>query len=293
MDGTLGGRFNLSHLPELLKNNSSWMGIQAVAIIYTTSKLLSIEPNLALLIGPITAIGVYGINDVSDYGEDLINQPYRTSRQYGRYRSNFSLYALLYLVGVGVTVYTGNQTAILLVLLPALSLLLYSFAPVPTVKRLKRVFILNTALISLTWAGITFLPVILAPGVESSLLVVLLFWFWFLRVVVGVEICNIPDAEGDRQNEIATLPVKLGIQNTKYVVYAIDVISIFLIVLIEILTQPAVSPFLAIPAVGYSAVITHFAGHRFSSQTACFVIDSHVFLIAVSVFVYSIITGTI
>jgi len=291
MDGTHGGQFSISHLPELLKNNSAWMGMQAVAIVYTTSKFLSIQPNLALLIGPLTVIGVYGINDVSDYGEDLINQPYRTSRQYGRYRSNFAFYAFLYLAGVGLAVYSGHQAAILLVLLPALSLLLYSFAPVPTMKRLKRVFILNTALISLTWAGITYLPVTLAPGVESSLLVVLLFGFWFLRVVVGVEVCNIPDAKGDRQNEIATLPVKLGIQNTKYVVYAIDVISILLLVLIQMLTKPAVSPFIAAPAIGYSAVIAHFAGQRFSYQTACFVIDSHVFLIAASVFVYSIITG--
>lgn len=291
MDGTLGGRFSIPHPPELLKNDPSWMGMQAIAIVYTTSKFLSIEPNLALLIGPLTAIGVYGINNVSDYEEDFINQPYRTRQHYARYRSTIAFYALVYLAGVGLAVYSGNRDALILVLLPALSLLLYSLAPIPKIKRLKRVFILNTALISLTWAGLTYLPVTLASGAESSLLVVLLSGFWFLRVGNGIEICNIPDAEGDRQKEIATLPVKLGIQNTKYVVYAIDVSSIILLVLIQMLTQPSISPFLAVPAIVYSTGIAHFAGRRFSYHTAGFVFDGHVFLIAVSVFIFSVVTG--
>lgn len=291
MDGTLGGRISTLLSPGILKNNPFWMGMQAIAIVYTTSKFLSIKPNLALLIGPLTAIGVYGINQFSDYGEDLINQPYRTRQQYTHYRLTFVFYGLVYLAGVGLAVYSGKRDALLLVLLPALSLLLYSVAPLPKIKRLKRVFILNTALISLTWAGLTYLPVTLASGAEYSLLVVLLSVFWFLRVGNGVEVCNIPDAEGDRQNEIATLPITLGIQNTKYVVYAIDVISIILLVLIQIVTHPAISPFLAVPAIVYSTGIGHFAGRRFSYHTAGFVFDSHVFLIAVSVFVFSVLTG--
>jgi len=265
------------------------MGMQAIAIVYTTSKFLSIKPNLSLLIGPLIAIGVYGINDFSDYEEDLINQPYRTRQRYSQYRLTVVFYTLVYLVGVGLAVYSGKRDALLLVLLPVLSLLLYSIVPIPKLKRLKRLFILNTALISLTWAGLTYLPVTLASGAESSLLVVLLSVFWFLRVANGVEVCNIPDVEGDHQKEIATLPVKLGIQNTKYVVYAIDVISIIILVLIQVLTQPAISPFLAVLAIVYSTGIAHFAGRRFSYRTAGFVYDSHVFLIAVSVFVFSVV----
>lgn len=287
----LRNHISLQLLPEFLKNSPLLMGVSAFAKVYVTSIFLSLDPNLSWLIAPLVAVSVYGLNDLSDWDEDAVNQPYR-DRLVGSYRWIFWIFVIgLYIIALGLAVLSESLLAIALTGLPGLSSTVYtaSWLPFSNNPRIKETFLLNTILVAGTWAVVmTYLPLVLASTSVSAIASVSVASFWFLRSIVTIETCNIPDIVGDRHHGISTVPTKYGIRTTQCLLYAIDIISIGLTIIIGWVSTPTVPIVVVVPALVYSMICTYLLRRRRSQQAICVASDIHVPLMASLLFMVSL-----
>ncbi len=225
-----------------LKNGTLIVSIVAVAQIYFVSVFFSIPLNAAVVVGPLVAFGIYGINNLVDSEEDLLNKPWSVefSRRWNRFIGPVSV--VLHFTGVGIAFYYGGLVAGGITLVPLTAQLVYStpWLPFPEVKRLKQVLVLNSTVVAGAWAiGVTALPISLATEsvpVDAAAAVAVGV-FVFLRWIISVEVANAPDVRGDLAANVDSLPIEFGIDGTRWLMYGLEVLSalplLYLLVTVE------------------------------------------------------------
>jgi 4-hydroxybenzoate polyprenyltransferase len=184
---------------------------------------------MPLVVGLI-AFAIYTANTLTDLDEDAINRPDQASFV----RRNARLFAALsvfgYACALGIAWRFGGVLGVATALAPGIVAALYSCSPsrLP-LPRLKDVLGINTLAVALAWTVVLVgLPI--AFGLDASgRQLGFAFVFLLLRNALSVELFNVTDVEGDRASGVSTVPVRFGIERAKWVFYAIDLVSISLL----------------------------------------------------------------
>ncbi|WP_256299666.1 UbiA family prenyltransferase [Haloarchaeobius salinus] len=236
-------------------------GLVAATKVVVVSLLLSLPLTTAVLLAGLVTFSVYGSNKLVD-AEDEVNCPGRASFV-ARNREALLVGTLgAYVLALGLAALEGLDS-FLLTLVPAAAAVLYStpWLPVDGGTRLKDVLVVNTVLVAGSWAAyVAFIPVAYAdaPVTPAALTVCA---FFFLQTVVAGEVLNARDVAGDRAEGVSTMATVFGIRHTQFVLYALDVVTLALLVWAATTGVLSVPLALAlVPAVGYSLLVTALVG---------------------------------
>jgi 4-hydroxybenzoate polyprenyltransferase len=173
-----------------------------------------------------------------------------------------SFSAAAYLLALGLSL-RGGLDGLVVTLAPGIAAVLYSepCLPITDVDRLKDVAGLNTAIVAAAWAiPLTYLPVAIGGG-SAGVTAMVVGLFIFLRTFAGVEVMNVRDVVGDRAVGVGTLPVRFGVRPTRMVLYAIDAVTVTLLLVAASLNllSPVMAGVLA-AVIPYSVLITTLLG---------------------------------
>ncbi|MDZ7850744.1 MAG: UbiA family prenyltransferase [Halodesulfurarchaeum sp.] len=200
-----------------------------VAGVVTVMLLLGLPPSPAPLVIAFVTFAVY----VGDRISDTKREPEATSARsqfMNRYKTPLSIASAgAYGLAITVSVF-GGPLALAITLVPGLSWVLYASdflngTGLP-ISRLKRVLVLNSAIVGVAWAtAIVFLPIAFANA-EIGPIAVVLFAYFALDIFLGTEIPNFRDIEDDIANDVRSLPIVFGITRSRHIIYTINVLIV-------------------------------------------------------------------
>lgn len=240
--------------------------LAAVAMVETALAmyLLSIPPNPAPLVVALVTFSVYTYDRILDADTDELSNPDQAA--FVRKHSDvlYVLAAVSYAVALTAAVLWG-PLALGLTLLPGLFAVFYASDWLPNLggrfERLKQILVVNTAVVAFAWSvTLVFLPVAFA-GRMLSVTGALVFALFFLRTFVDAELPNVRDIESDRAVGVSTIPTVFGVRRTRHALYALDLLTLGLVLyaLAESLF-PVVAVAALVAAVCYSLCLTSRLG---------------------------------
>ena len=207
---------------------------------------------LMIMAGVMIAAGGYAVNDYFDVKIDAINRP--LTRIVGRLMDRHQA-ILVHQVLTGVGVLCGLSLAVwlrsftlgvLYVFVPGL-LWFYSAS-------YKRQFVIGNIIVAFN-AALSILMVGMANAIPLKAMygellqqtpVLRQLYAWILGYAVFAFLCtllreiikDVEDETGDREMECHTLPIKLGVNKTKYILYALIVLIIALLCIVNFMCLP-------------------------------------------------------
>ncbi|MDZ5810984.1 UbiA family prenyltransferase [Halorubrum sp. AD140] len=236
--------------------------IAAVEVAIATV-LLGLPLTPAPAVVALVAFAVYAVDHVADAGADAHSMPERAAIAH-RYADQLMIAAALaYGIAVALSI-VGGPLALGVTLLPGAFWVLYASNWLPNagrlasavasngrtdvlwrrIPRLKDVVVLNSAVVALAWAiAVTALPLAFAGAdggafadagtvADAGALadaeagrVAVVFAYFFLRSFVDVELPNVRDVDADAAVGVATLPLVLGVDRTRRVLYGVDLLT--------------------------------------------------------------------
>ncbi len=189
-----------------------FMAAVLTAILYLSFLLQATVSSALLLIATFClAFSVYNLNKVSDLKEDLINQPDRA--QFVKKYRDYIVFACLESVNIAVILaFFTNPAAILVILFPFYVGLFYSMGVrrvrIKNLKVLKNIMIAGAVTV-----GAALLP--LAVHVSIPFVVLLVAYWFFLKVFIDSVVLDVRDIEGDQKAGVRTIPASLGRNKTR------------------------------------------------------------------------------
>lgn len=203
-----------------LLKSSVLVSISGALRIYIASLLLITEINmLNCLAGGLIVYAVYTLDRALESTEDAINR----SELNG---ANKKLALLVCLITFAYGCYILNTSGLLLIaLMPLITGYLYSkglnFGKLNL--KLKGGLGVKNLVVGLTWG--TFIASIAGVELESSLPVLLVFFYYGSKLFINSAIYDFKDVKGDLMAGIRTLPVSLGENNTRKLLLVLHIIS--------------------------------------------------------------------
>ncbi|WP_297093207.1 UbiA family prenyltransferase [Thermococcus sp.] len=198
-----------------LVSTSLFLAASGVFKVYFSFLLYGIAPRWNLLVATFLLVfSVYGINKLTDIGEDEINNPERV--RYVKKIAKLLKYSVIISLVVAVILSAlTSPWAVLVVLFPIIAGVLYSVRLHPEYPRLKDITGVKNVIIAVTWAnGTAFLPYLVAGNVGLQK-VFMIYYFFFMKSMINTMLFDVRDIEGDRMNGIQTIPVKLGLEKSR------------------------------------------------------------------------------
>ncbi|VVB92441.1 Digeranylgeranylglyceryl phosphate synthase [uncultured archaeon] len=157
---------------------------------------------------------VYGLNKLTDFEEDIINNPER-EKTIKKISKIFEISLVLSFILSLVIGFSTNILTLPALLFPLLMGVVYSVRILPHVPRLKDVTGVKNLIIALSWSvSLTLLPVIGLSIIEPKP-IILVGYISFVKSFINSILFDVRDIEGDRINLIKTIPVLIGINKTK------------------------------------------------------------------------------
>nr|WP_240910784.1 UbiA family prenyltransferase [Thermococcus sp. MAR1] len=198
-----------------LISTSVFLAVSGVFKLCLSFLLYGVAPRWNLLAATFLLVfSVYGINKLTDIKEDEVNNPERVG--YVKRVAKALKYAVVLSLVLAVLLSAlTSPLAVLVVLFPIVAGALYSIRLFPGYPRLKDITGVKNLIIAVTWAnGTAFLPYLVASGVALQK-VALIYYFFFMKSLINTILFDVRDIEGDRINGIQTIPVKLGLENSR------------------------------------------------------------------------------
>ena len=175
-----------------------------------------------LLAGFLVTFAVYGLNKVTDKAEDSINKPELVTK-----RTDYYLFASVVsmIVGLGLG-FTGGIVAVIILVMPLILGIVYSIKICKSVPRLKEITGVKSLVVAISWA----LPGCFLPALFgfNILIAGCVFFFIFIKVFVGAILCDVLDVVGDASLGVKTIPVKMGVKNTKRLLVVLNTLLLLL-----------------------------------------------------------------
>ncbi|AHZ22277.1 UbiA family prenyltransferase [Haloferax mediterranei] len=272
-------------------HSSVFLGVATIGEIYVASSLAGISPNAALVVGFLITVGIYNFDKLADLDADEANYVGRTAFIAAHPRMYTAFSALAIIGALGLAIQRGGVYGLGLTLFPGVVAVFYSLPllPIPSADRLKDIFLVNTTVVALAWAVlVAFVPFAVAAAEPSYIAgaVVAAVWF-FLRSAISVEVHNVRDVEGDKENGVATLPTAVGVRRTQLILYAMELVSLGFVVGAAWLDYvPLWAPIALLPATVYSVWITYaLTGTNRSVERLCTLRDGEGVLMVLGVVV--------
>lgn len=178
------------------------------------SMLYGMKPNFVLLLSAFfTMFTIYSFNKLTDTNEDLINRPERIDFIIGK-EEKIKRMSVISLIIALIFGFYNSIFSLPVILFPFISGYLYSEKIFTNIPRLKDITGVKSIVVALAWAVL----VALLPIVDLKILdiqIVLLFYFIFIKLFVNTVLFDVRDLEGDKKSNTNTIPVVLGLSNTK------------------------------------------------------------------------------
>ena len=191
---------------------SIFIAIIAFLLPYFSFLLYEVRVNFNLLLASSLAIfAIYSLNKLTDIKEDSVNVPDRAgfiekNKRFVTWATIVSFIAALSLS------FLQNPLSIFVILFPFCMGIVYSIKILGF--RLKDITGIKNIVVALPWAVIgTFLP--LAISFCEFVVILLIFYFFFIKCFINTVIFDIRDIEGDGMSGVRTIPVVFGRQKTK------------------------------------------------------------------------------
>lgn len=168
------------------------------------------QVSTAIMIAAFLAtFSVYTLNKVTDQTEDAINRP-ETSKN-PKYYLAASITALFLSLGVGLT---AGPWIDLVLITPLIIGIFYSIKLTKKMPRLKEIVGVKSILVAFSWAFTgSILPALTSPVNQE--LIALFFIYIFINLLVNTILFDGLDLKGDKASGVKTIPLAIGIRNTK------------------------------------------------------------------------------
>lgn len=208
--------------------SSTYLAVIGMAEVLIVMYLLSLPMSPAPLVVGLITYAIYTNDRLVDIDSDAASNPDRTAFVVEYRVPLYVSAALAYGVAVALSAF-GGPIAFGITILPAAVWVLYAIDWVPTggfsFQRLKEILFVNSVLVAAAWAvTIVFLPVAYAnTGLTPT--VGIIFLYFLLATFVNTEIANVRDIASDQTAGVSTLPVVLGIERTRSVLYGITLLT--------------------------------------------------------------------
>lgn len=213
----------------LMAHSNLIISLGSTSLTYLTVSLLSLYSDFKIFIIPFfVSFFVYTFNRFTDIKEDNINIPERAN--FIKYWKNeFFVLSLISLLLALILSYINSFLTFIIILIPAFFVIIYSYK----FTRLKRKFLVKNIIVSLGWS---FIPIFVGAYLRYfSIELLIIAAYIFSRIFIGVIMFDIRDITGDKINKIDTIPIKLGIKNSKKIINIFNIFS-FLIFIVSIIT---------------------------------------------------------
>jgi 4-hydroxybenzoate polyprenyltransferase len=214
----------LSSLIFFLSISSVFIAIIGILLPYVTFLLYNINIDLNLLLSSyLLTFTVYSLDKLSNIKEDSVSLPDRAGF-IGEYKKILTFITVAsYIFALSIS-FLKNSLAVFIVLFPLFTGLVYSIKI--SNFRLKDILAIKNISIATSWAVVgTFLP--LVDSSKSSMQIVFIFYFIFIKCFINTIIFDIRDIEGDSINNVRTIPVHLGSKKTKVLILILNSTLIF------------------------------------------------------------------
>ena len=202
----------LDKFVSFLTISSIFIAIIAFLITYFSFLLYNINIDFRLLLAAFfLTLTIYNLNKLTDIKEDSINLPERAKFIQKNKNLIICIPILSYATAL-LLAFLQNPFSIFLILFPLCTGVLYSIKILNF--RLKDITGLKNIVIALSCAStFAFLP--LAVSLRNLAMIVLVFYFIFVKILGNSVLFDVRDIEGDRISGVRTIPVVFGRHKTK------------------------------------------------------------------------------
>ena len=244
--------------------SSAYLAFVAMVYVAIVMVLLDLPPNLAPVVGGLVTFAIYANDRLVDVDDDAVTNPRRTVFVRRHSDELYALAAVAYGIAVALSV-LGGPITLVVTLMPGIFWVAYAMDWMPEVwfhvRRLKQVFVVNSALVAFAWAASAILLPVGYTGATLTTATGFVFAYFFLRSFTNSEIPNVRDVDADRAIGVATLPVVLGVGRTRRVLFGIDVLTAAIVGYAGLAGYlPALPTVALLVGVGYSLVVTSLVG---------------------------------
>lgn len=273
---------------QFLMFSSLFVGIAGGGMVYVAAFIQNIECSpVCIVIMVLVGFSVYNLNRKTDEAEDAINRQDRF--QFTKKYENH-LYTLA-LAGYGLAILLAGLNglyALLIVLIPLVSGILYSIPCLPPAtgyRRLKEIPLVKNLVVGIAWgATLTFIPITVSHApVTLATAITLLFFSTY--AFIASTLPDIRDKEGDEQAGIRTIPVVIGVERTLILITSLNVLIGFIAVILSAMYLP----FTVAILIAISTVYLHICIRSFTrvkrKDLICDIMTDGQFLI-IGLFVY-------
>ncbi|MEA1984788.1 MAG: UbiA family prenyltransferase [Euryarchaeota archaeon] len=221
-------KFEIVQIVDLLIYTSIYLSLAGVAMGYISCMLHGIPFNWQVFaVMFLVTYSVYNIDRKADEEEDSINhsQRYAFTKRYEKFL--FSSSVVAYVIALGISASFGLG-AVLVASIPLVSGLMYSFTWLPKsfkYRRLKEVPSGKNLVIALAWALTPSLLPVQFYGSHVDMLSLVTILYFFTLVFINSAVFDMRDIEGDSISGVITIPVLLGAQRTKYLLWFMNMLA--------------------------------------------------------------------
>lgn len=246
---------DLRVMVEYLVYSSVYLSFAAGAMAFISSVLHRVAFNpIVLALGMLITYSVYNLNRKTDESEDAINhsQRYAFTKRYEKLLFGSAIGA--YLLALVLSGFYG-MTVILISAIPLLSGLIYSMPIFPKgfrYRRLKEIPVAKSLLVAVAWALPPALLPVYVAGISPDLVTLAVILFFFSLVFINTVLFDIRDVEGDRATGVRTIPVCIGVTNTKVLLTLVNIIFGIAVVSLLLFRIPAIFVLLIVIGMVYA-----------------------------------------
>jgi 4-hydroxybenzoate polyprenyltransferase len=203
---------------KLTMSNSIFLALNGSLVVVFASLLYGTEIPFKLVLAAFLAtFSVYCLNMVTDKKEDIINRS-ETVPKKNHYHIVASAAAMFVSLVIGISI---SFSAVLILAAPLLIGCAYSLQITKSIPRLKEVVGVKSVVVAFSWALTgALLPITIQSLPECK--EVLVFFYLFAQILVNTIIFDALDIKGDRVSRITTVPIALGLKNTKKLLVIIN-----------------------------------------------------------------------
>ena len=199
-------------------STSVFLALNGALVVVFACFLYGIEISSKVVLAAFLAtFSVYCLNMGTDKKEDVINRS-ETAPKKTHYYIVASAAAMFVSMAIGITI---SFSAFLILAAPLLIGCAYSIQITKSIPRLKEVVGVKSVVVAFSWALTgALLPITIqsTPAYKE----VLVFFYLFAQILVNTIICDALDIRGDRVSGITTIPIALGLKNTKKLLLIIN-----------------------------------------------------------------------
>jgi len=217
---------------------------------------IDVDPRVALISFLLT-FSVYNLNKVTDKAEDSINRPEVASRS-----TNY--YLIPSLVALSISLFlcflVGIQ-ALMVILTIFFIAFIYSIKISKAIPRLKEIVGVKSLMVALSW-GLTGSLLPACSQYVAGVKILFAFSYIFIHFLVNTILCDIRDLDGDEASGVKTLPIALGLGDTRLLLLGVNTLLLpwlFLCIINGIFSS-------YLPALSFGVLYGYILIYLFSSR---------------------------